>query len=76
MCCPELVHLKDGSAKTNRGMLSHIQITASAPSHPIQHPTGGESTPITPVGLVMDGCWQINFILTNIGRRKSIQMLN
>ena len=54
----------------------HTQNTASAPSHPIQHPTVAESTHMTPVGLVMDGCWQINFILTNIGRRNSIGILN
>ena len=50
--------------------------TASAPSHPIQHPTAGASTHMTPLGLVMAGCWQINSILTNIGRRNSIQILN
>ena len=49
--------------------LHHIQITASAPSHPIQHHTSGERTPMTPVGLVMAGCWEINFILANIGQR-------
>ena len=27
-------------------------------------------------GLVMAGCWQINSILTNIGRRNSIRILN
>ena len=37
----------------------HIQITASAFSHPIQHPTAGELTPMTPVGLFMAGSWQI-----------------
>ena len=31
---------------------------------------------MTPVGLVMAGCWQINSILANIGRRKSIRILN
>ena len=35
----------------------HIQITASAPSHPIQHPIAGETTHMTPVGLVIAGCW-------------------
>ena len=47
------------------------------PSYPVgQHPTAGESTPMTPLGHVIAGCWQINSILTNIGRRNSIQMLN
>ena len=54
----------------------HTQNTASAPSHPIQHPTAGESTPLTPTGLVMAGCWQINSISTNIGHRNSIRNLN
>ena len=54
----------------------HIQTTASAPSHPIQHPTAAEIPPMTPAGLVMAGCWQINSILTNIGRRNSIRILN
>ena len=54
----------------------HIQIMASASSHPIQHPTSGELTPMTPVGLVMAGCWQINSILANIGGRNSIPILN
>ena len=31
---------------------------------------------MTPVGLVMAGCWQINSILTNIGHRNFIQILN
>ena len=31
---------------------------------------------MTPVGLVMAGCWQINSILDNIGRRNSIRILN
>ena len=52
------------------------QNTASAPSHPIQHPTAGERTPMTPMGLVMAGCWQINSILANIDRRNSIRILN
>ena len=47
-----------------------------SPSHPIQYPTAGERTHITPIGLVMAGCWQINSILANIGRRNSIQILN
>ena len=54
----------------------HSQNTASAPSHPIQHPTAGERTPVTPMGLAMAGCWQINNILANIGRRNSIRILN
>ena len=54
----------------------HTQNTASAPSHPIQHPTAGTSTHMTPVGCVMAGCCQINYILTNIGRRNSIRILN
>ena len=54
----------------------HTQNTASAPSHPIQHPTAGESTRMTQMGLVMAGCWQINSILTNIGHRNSIRILN
>ena len=54
----------------------HTQNTASAPSHPIQHSTAGDSTPMAPMGLVMAGCWQINSILTNIGRRNSIRILN
>ena len=54
----------------------HSQNTASAPSHPIQHPTAGERTPMTPMGLVMAGCWQINSILANIGRRNPIRILN
>ena len=45
-------------------------------SHPIQHPTAGTSTHTTPVGLVMAGCCQINYILTNIGRRNAIRILN
>ena len=48
----------------------------SAPSHPIQHPTADESTHMIPVDLVMAGCWQINYILTNIGRKNSIRILN
>ena len=60
----------------NQTPKSHIQITASAPSHPIQHPTAGEITPVTPVGLAMAGCWQINSILANIGHRNSIRVLN
>ena len=35
-----------------------------------------KSTPMTPMGLVMAGCWQINSILTNIGRTNSIQISN
>ena len=54
----------------------HTQNTPSAPSHPNQHPIAGERTPMTPMGLVMAGCWQINSILTNIGRRNSIWILN
>ena len=55
---------------------SHTQNTASAPSHPIQHPTAGMGTHMTPVGCVMAGCCQINYILTNIGRRNFIRILN
>ena len=55
---------------------NHTQNTASASSHPIQHPTAGTSTHMTSVGLVMAGCCQINYILTNIGRRNSIWILN
>ena len=51
-----------------------IQITASAPSHPIQHPTTGEITPMTPVGLGIASCRQITSILSNIGRRNSIRI--
>ena len=47
----------------------HTQNTASAPSHPIQHPTAGMGTHMTPVGCVMAGCCQIEYILTNIGRK-------
>ena len=47
-----------------------------SPSHPIQHPTAGESTPMTPMGLVMAGCWLINSILTIIGRRNPIRILD
>ena len=54
----------------------HTQNTASAPSHPIQHPTAGMGTHMTPVGCVMAGCCQINYILTNIGRRNPIRILN
>ena len=54
----------------------HSQNTASAPSHPIQHPTAGESTHFTPMGHDMAGCWHINSILANIGRRNSIRILN
>ena len=61
---------------TDFHMYTHIQNTASAPSHPIQHSTAGESTPMTSMGLVMAGYWQINSILTNIGRRHSIWILN
>ena len=46
------------------------------PSHAMQHHTAGEITPMAPRGLVMTGCWQINSILTNIGRRNSIRNLN
>ena len=56
--------------------MCHIQITASAPSYPIHYLTAGEITHMTPVGLVMAGCWQINSILANIGRRNSIRILN
>ena len=42
------------------------------PSYPV--PTAGEITPMTPVGHVMAGCWQINYILTNIGRRNIIRI--
>ena len=31
---------------------------------------------MTPVGLVMAGCCQVNYILTNIGHRNSIWILN
>ena len=58
------------------GKISHSQNTASTPSHPIQHPTAGQRTPLTPMGLVMAGCWQINYILANICRRKCIRILN
>ena len=58
-----------------RGIL-HTQNTASAPSHPIQHPTAGMGTHMTPVGCVMAGYCQINYILTNIGRRNSIRILS
>ena len=35
------------------------------------------SIPLWPqMGLVMAGCWQINSILANIGRRNSIRILN
>ena len=35
------------------------------------------SVPLWPqMGLVMAGCWQNNSILANIGRRKSIRILN
>ena len=61
---------------TSDTVLIHTQNTASAPSHPIQHPTAGTSTHMTPVGLVMAGCCQISYILTNIGRRNSIRILN
>ena len=54
----------------------HTQNTASAPSHPIQHPTAGASTHMTPVGLVMAGCCQIDYILTTMGRRNSIRILD
>ena len=56
--------------------LTHTQNTVSAPSHPIQYPTADERTPMTPLGLVMAGCWQIKSILTNIGRRNSMRILN
>ena len=39
-------------------------------------PTAGERTPVTPMGLAMAGCWQINHILANIGRRNSIRISN
>ena len=68
--------LPPGTPMTSLCLPIHTQNTASAPSHPIQHPTAGESTPLTPMGLVMAGCWQINSILTNIGRRNSIRILN
>ena len=55
---------------------THTQKTASVPSHPIQHPTAGMGTHMTPVGCVMAGCCHINYILTNIGRRNSIRILN
>ena len=54
----------------------HTQNIASAPSHPIQHPTAGASTHMTPVCLVVAGCCQIDNVLTNIGRRNSIRILN
>ena len=61
----------------------HLQLEHQAypdhsvsPSHPIQHTTAGETTHMTPVGLVMAGCWQIKSILTNIGHGNSIQILN
>ena len=31
---------------------------------------------MTPMGLAMTDCWQINPILANIGRRNSIRILN
>ena len=39
-------------------------------------PAAGERTPVTPMGLAMAGCWQINHILANIGRRNSIRISN
>ena len=64
--------------RLNKGLSkqSLTQNTASAPSHPIQHPTAGMGTHMTPVGCVMAGCCQINYILTNIGRRNSIRIFN
>ena len=42
---------------------------------PCQPPAILSSTPqMTPVGLVMAGCCQINYILTHIGRRNSIRI--
>ena len=53
------------------------------PRTPRQPPAILSSTPqlvralfLTPIGLVMAGCWQIYSILTNIGRRNSIRILN
>ena len=57
-------------------LCQHTQNIASVPSHHIQPPTAGASTHMTPVGLVMAGCWQISSILTNIGRRNSTRILN
>ena len=70
LCSVHLISVLDRAATI------HTQNTASAPSHPIQHPTAGMGTHMTPVGCVMAGCCQINYILTNIGRRNSIRILN
>ena len=67
-------HLRRGDPHSS--WIHHTQNTPSAPGNPIQHPIAGERTPMTPMGLVMAGCWQINSILTNIGRRNSIRILN
>ena len=67
----------DGTYLSNRPVNLFLKaVTASAPSHPIQHPTAGMGTHMIPVGCVMVGCCQINYIITNIGRRNSIPILN
>ena len=59
-----------GNYRTLRGLrtVNPEGLPSTTPNHPIQHPTYSKRTPMTPVGLVMAGCWQINDILSNIGR--------
>ena len=71
--CPNFIEVR---AWMSNYIPYHTQNTVSTPSHPIQHPIASEHTPMTPMGLAMAGCWQINSILTNIGRRNSIRILN
>ena len=44
------------------------------PTYP--EPQGWPATPSTPLSCGMAGCWQINYILANSGRKNSIQILN
>ena len=46
------------------------------PAIPSSTPQLASSPPWTPVGLVIAGCWQINSILFNIGRRNYFWSLN
>ena len=69
-----------GCPNTFHGMGDIANI--SYPEHPVSPqpaypaPHSWWEHPLTPMGLVMAGCWQINYISNNIGRRNSIRILN
>ena len=70
------MHVANFGQRSNILNNKHIQNTAWALIHPLQHPRAGWLTPWTPPHCDMACCWQIDSILVNIGRKNSIRILN